>query len=616
MTTKTKISDSIYSVNLPEVRDFSAEFIYNFYEQQERTTISSLNVSAGASRPLDKVPRYISLSWDPLQKTNFEFIKKSESTDEIVSSLISEDSSFSSKFISQNFSDVASIEQASFDLFNFAKLNNQRDKQTIESIHAKREDLLKQISDNWLFNSLEQSSFADVASAYDAIADLPIDLVGLRVYDSENNLVDNQDFFKGLASALSLNVKINKLALPDFFTGSDSAILSSSLSTYKNDYEFAKKFTGNTNFVEVSSFKLRRGSPGSSAADDTANSPPRVKGYLLKRYRKQGDSLNQEMVHYINDPYVLNYNDRDVLYGAEYVYTISVIAEVDILALEGGQINDYDILTINLESRTSSVYLTCFEFTSPPPPTEIKFIYDYIKKNVVVYWDFPVNHQADIKQFQVFRRRTLQEPFELIAQYGFDRSATSLPDNTRFLTGEVVDANNISNMPQELVQLVKDGEYPVYRHVDKDFIVDTEFFETTSYIYALASVDAHGMISNYSTQHFVKFDPYKNKLVSTIVCDEGSPRQYPNLNLKFDTFKDAINTINENLKNLEVHFTPEYYAVEDERGKRFNVVEVQSSQKQDKPYYLMQLINLDNQIVRTIKINISDPENITLNTTQ
>jgi hypothetical protein len=235
----------------------------------------------------------------------------------------------------------------------------------------------------------------------------------------------------------------------------------------------------------------------------------------------------------------------------------------------------------------------------------------------VIHWDMPVNPQRDVKQFQVFRRKSIREPFELIAQYGFDRSETGNGATGRYKTGERVDANNIENMNVDDLYLVKEQDprivemsYPVFMHVDEEFTVDSEFFTSSEYIYSICSVDAHGMISNYSSQHHVVFDPYMNKLVTKVVCDAGSPRPYPNMNLRMDAFKDVLSVSGDSARKLDVYFTPEYLGVKDDRNMKYKVVEAQTTNQN--PYYVLQLINLDNQKTQILKINVKDPQNLTL----
>ena len=148
-------------------------------------------------------------------------------------------------------------------------------------------------------------------------------------------------------------------------------------------------------------------------------------------------------------------------------------------------------------------------------------------------------------------------------------------------------------------------------HRDKEFTVDTEFFQNESFIYSICSIDAHGMISNYSEQHEVVFDSYKNKIISKVVCDSGSPKPYPNMKLRIDAFKDSIRVSGDETKELSIYFSPEYLKIKDNDNKTYKIVEAVTSAKNNNPYYILQLINLDNQKSQLIKININDPTNLT-----
>jgi len=612
----SKLSRSTYVVNIPEVTNFSSDFVYNYYTFDERTV--SIN-----DRNSSLAPRYVSLSWSPLSKfENYSYVLGKESTQELLAKIVSEDDTFSKFYYSRNFSEVTDIQRGAADLntyFLFEDLAKfysiaVTKKRLLELIaktitgDAKSKDAAKKSLDDDIKNIHDQ---------YDALSDLPSQILGLQVVDAEGVTVDKENLFKTLTSSLSLNVKINKLVGQDVLSNSEIG---------KNELDILVnfKFKSDTDQdVSLLASELKR-----TSGTEKIDSFPRIKGYIVRRYRygAKGD-LTEEFVKYLNDPSLNSYNDSGVLYGGKYVYSINVVAEIDIFAVN--QQNDQpEILTVNIVSRSVFTDASCFEFKSPPPPADIKFNFDYVKKNVIITWDFPVNPQSDIKQFQIFRRQSLDEPFELIAQYGFDRSTTSFKsksilsselglatttdnfENKRFLTGEIVDANNISAMRSDLKHLVQDLDLPIYTHHDKDFIVDSEFFETTSYIYAMCSVDAHGMISNYSSQYKVTYDFFKNRIVSELICDEGSPRTYPNMNLRSDTFKDAINTVGMKLRGLDIYFSPDYYDVLDEKGTNFKIVNIQFPDKQkqtEKPFYQLQLINLDNQKTKVLKINIEQP---------
>ena len=609
----SKLSRPTYVVNIPEVTNFSSDFVYNFYTIKERTE-SINNINSQLS------PRYVALSWNPLSRSeNYDYVDGNETTEALINNIVSEDDTFSRFYYSRNFSEVTDIQKAAVDLDVYFGLNFINDFFDISNKNA----LLKIIASSDTFTKKKSAideKIKGIYDQYDALSDLPAQVLGLQVVDAQGIIVDKGNLFKTLTSSLSLNVKINKLVAQDVL--SNAEIGNQELDQLK------KLIPGSDESKDV----ILPASELKSINNGTVTTHrPRIKGYIIRRYRYDSDGgLTEEFVKYLKNSSLSSYNDSGVVYGGKYVYSLNVVAEIDIL---GDSDNDgkVDLLTVKIASRSVLTDVSCYEFKPPPPPADIKFNFDYVKRNVIITWDFPVNPQSDIKQFQVFRRATLDQPFELIAQYGFDRSTTSFEAksklsselglnaadsdqtsgnfaNRRFITGEIVDANNISSMSSEFKHLVKDFDLPTYKHVDVDFVIDNEFFESTSYIYAICSVDAHGMISNYSSQYKVNFEFYKNRLISQLICDEGAPRTYPNMNLRSDTFKDSINTTGMKIKSLDIYFSPDHYEVIDESGTNFKVVNIQLPDKQqqiEKPFYQMQIINLDNQKMKVLKMNIT-----------
>jgi len=625
--TSSKISDSVYNANIPDVMNFSAEFVYNFWERTERVLTPSEDDYKSSS--VDKWPRYISLTWDiPVRKeyqyidpldsgqagfgpidigTNFDFKTTTETVDQILNTAISEDDDFSPQYISQNFSDVTSISQGALDLKNYALLVNQN----ITSNNQLQKQTIQKMFDQNLSNTQEFKDYlTKVTEAYDVLSDFPADTLGLNVFDTQSNskvfLTDDRDFFKNLASSLLINYKIHKLAIPDFIINDEALKSPEVYKQFSKAYDQAKLANPGQTSPKVFAFKKNN----APEVNNYTPSAALVKGYLIYKYRKDVTGLVKDAVFYLNDGQKNSFIDTRVLYGKTYVYTISVVCELDILGKiendKNASTDDYDKLTINLTSRPSSVSVDCIETAPPSPPADISFLFDYINRKLIIHWDFPVNPQHDIKQFQLLRRKRVEEPFELIAQYGFDDTIIGEND-LKYLTGERIDVNNLESMEATLRHLAVSSPQPVYRHIDNDFVIDTEFFETTSYIYSLCSVDAHGLISNYSAQYEIKFDPFKNKLFAKVICDEGSPRAYPNMNLKIDAFKDAINTSGDETKHLKVYFSPEFLSVQSEQGKSFKVVETVDSTEKDNAFYLFQLINLDNKKTQTLKIKIVKP---------
>ena len=602
---KSKMSDpstSVDDVNVPEVSDQKAQFVYNFYTKDERINTFSnageLNVS--------RVPRYVKLSWSSPQVSQFEAVKPDLSMDDTevdmtiegnADKIMSEDNFFNPGYINHTFSGIDAITQGSSDLENYSIISRhnvesvfQMSKIQISEVVAAKENPDEEY----------KRRLAELSEAYSRLSDFPQSSLGLRIYDDQDNQVNDSDALASITNSLKLNIKINSSIIPDIFADSK------------------EKHASNYESLAIASAKStdgwqRQKAPNmlpiqSDSQTGYLTTPVKLIGYIIERYLVTPDFLKKEETYYVEDITQTNFENKTVLYGKTYLYTIKVVANVTMLlyAADGITVKS---TTVYVSSKPVAAPVECYEFIPPPEPNDIKFTFDYDSRNLIITWDTPVNSQKDIKQFQVFRRKSIREPFELIAQYGFDTSETGGNDG-RYRTGERVDANNYYGMYPDDRNLLKLSDRPVYMHVDEDFTVDPEFFVSSEYIYAITSIDAHGMISNYSSQHHVVFDPYKNRLVTRVICDAGSPRQYPNMKLRTDAFKDVISVEGLAARQLKVFFTPEYLKVRDDRNITYNIVEAQTSGNSS--YYMLQLINLDNQKMQLLKINVKDPENLTL----
>jgi hypothetical protein len=615
---KSKPSDpsvSLVETNIPEVSDLVLDFTYNFYKVDERIAPSPRN-----DLPLSKNPRYVTLKWTAPPISSPEIIQdNSKQTRQNILSIeankdkiISEDNFFNPGYINHTFSNVDAIEQGSTDLENYSRITR-NDAESLSKMAKYQIQETASTSDS-RDDTQFQTYMNELSETYTKLVDFPQSSLGLRVYDEDGTPNDKDDLLRSLTRSLSLSVKINSLVAPDIFKDSPEKKNEDTLENIQVSYSEGLSNLGRTSNkqridpVISQCFKL---------TTPSLTQPTRLLGYVVDRYVLSNEStFKKDNTFYVEDIQNTSLVDNTVLYGKTYVYSVRTVASTNILTYDdSGTI--VEVSTVYVSSRPISTPVECYEHTPPPAPNDIKFIFDYNKRNLRIYWDTPVNPQVDIKQFQVFRRKTIKEPFELIAQYGFDTSKYGPGEDGRYKTGERVDANNIDNMLPEdkfLVHAQSPDETtsrPVYLHVDEDFTVDTEFFVSSQYIYAFCSIDAHGMISNYSSQHHVTFDPYKNRLVTKVVCDSGAPRQYPNMTLKLDAFKDVISVSGNNSRQLQVFFTPEYLKVKDERNRTYKIVEAQTSVNSS-PYYLLQLINLDNQKTNLLRIDVKDSTNLTV----
>jgi len=607
-------SSSIDEINVPEISDLSAEFVYNYYVSDERVKFQPFS-----DRPLAKIPRYVVLKWSPPTLSKFEKddqnaiealdTKGIYSIEQNAKKLVSEDDSLNIRYYSHTFSNIKAIEQGASDLETYSRLSGS----PAESMFKMAESQLKSLSSVTPDDPQKNAKLDLLLDSYAKLSNFPKDSLGLRVIKDGKEIKDQEDFIDSIIKSTSTRVKIHGSILPDIFENSTEKSAGKNLQNFNTAYSTVTSLPNNSpDVIAIDPIKIDE----STVTFKYLKQPVRITGYVIDRYKLRSGGFEKEISFYIEDPTNSVYIDRNVLYGETYFYAIRVVANVQMLLYSSpdSRENITQVSTLYVTSKNISTPVECFEYVPPPHPENIRFSFDYEKMNLTINWDAPTNPQKDIKQFQVFRRKSIKEPFELIAQYGFDMSDPG-PNGQKYTTGEVVDANNVKNMSEENKYLVKNFRYPVYSHTDEDFTVDTEFFISSEYIYAISSIDAHGLASNYSEQCHVRFDSNKNRLVTKSVCDGGSPKQYPNMNLKIDTFKDVIHVDGIELKKLNVHFTPEYIRVKDSISptQNYKIVEAITPNPLSKnSCYLLQMINLDNQKLQILKINVLDTEGITV----
>ena len=157
-------------------------------------------------------------------------------------------------------------------------------------------------------------------------------------------------------------------------------------------------------------------------------------------------------------------------------------------------------------------------------------------------WKKPLERQEDIKGFQIFKRYNISEPFVLIQEL------------RGHLSGDVfLKDQNI----QEDVLDITPGKI-------KYNFVDQEFDTSKVNIYSICSIDAHGLVSDYSTQIGVVYDILLDKLVVDVISDAGAPIEYPNLLIPrktkyFDNEDSIVSNVPISVKKnkFTLYFTPD-----------------------------------------------------------
>lgn len=291
--------------------------------------------------------------------------------------------------------------------------------------------------------------------------------------------------------------------------------------------------------------------------------------------------------------------DPNIKYGYTYFYRVRQLYLSDILQVES-IFSEIDSLGRSVEKISYRILTSAIASSSPPaarvvaretdvpnPPSVLVAEYIHRDGHLRLEWSHPSNPSRDIKKYQVFRRKNLRSPFELIVEYNFlDEGYTA------FIQTESID-------PSLIVKINTPRTY----HIDRDF--DTN----SSFIYCIASVDAHGLCSNYGTQIQVNFNRQKNNIETRIISRSGSPKAYPNYyvdpteleefgsdRLVEDVIKDSGHG------TLKIYFNPDAYRVQSDDISTSEMEPLVLSQQKGR--YKMQIINLDRQISRTLEASI------------
>ena len=132
--------------------------------------------------------------------------------------------------------------------------------------------------------------------------------------------------------------------------------------------------------------------------------------------------------------------------------------------------------------------------------------------------------------------------------------------------------------------------------------IDYDFGRSSEYIYTVCCVDAHGYVSNYSSQYRVSFNRRLNNIVVKCVSPPNAPRPYPNLyvdvpgTLTLDTItKSGVSSVN-------VVFDPEYLQVNDRKGNDLELIKYGASGAK----YYMNVIDTARAEQVTVPITIND----------
>jgi hypothetical protein len=611
-------SNPVRSINFSYglIENFSCNFVYNFYTSDESTNATPRIPDVYKKPTINKndvnlvtfslrVPRYVELNWKKVTSQN----TKDASINKVInninpnlqknySKIITETNVINSKYMPHKFTSRNVLENASEDInkdVNGISLSQSGISQAtiienfISDLIKGYEETAEKSNSKKIRNAI-QTSIASI----EKFADRPDTTIGINFFNNDNKKQDTE-FDKLVKLDSKVYSQINRTLVNDIFNFSSLPI--DQLNAINTFYQNSNSSTQQDLAVEPIEIgeELDLDKLDNSFAD-SINSIQTV-GYIIEKYRLENEVYLQDSIFYIDNPDTTSILDVNVKYGSSYFYSIKAIAQLKVPTTFSDGI--LRLCTYYFAGQSFTTNIICEENTPPPPITEMNFVWNYKESKLSVTWELPFNSQRDITQFQVLRRKTIYEPFELLEQQCFDYS------DKKTITGEIIDGNNPDVVKENLKYIVY-SKIPTTIYRDDEFKVDYENLVSSKYIYTIVAIDAHGLISNYGTQVEVTFDFFKNELIKKVVSSSGASRAYPNLYLNADLFKDIIQVSGASSQKLKIYFMPEYFKVHYGVGK----IEKLLATKQDGGqggYYKLQFINVQNQKLDQLRIDINDP---------
>jgi hypothetical protein len=596
------LSRRVVNIDVPEPTNFRTAFVYNFFTPSESVNDQGEVVESILNIPSDsydqsvlgklskKIPRYVRLEFTPVANKNDDSGKfRDIHIADYLTSIQDEQQLAGNDFTRINFEET-SLNSKLFYLARkvLGKKIDLQNQAITNQIAAEQNDIssylnsISPMDQSRLLNRTTSGTYSQtVLSALNNIR-----AVGATFIDETNKerLVQNElEELKSVGVTARLNNKVvGQLAATSAndVLGSYETEINDLMPLLISKQNVSRgSSTNSPDFINASEYDIEIPYILSNSADSNGFKPSLfVKGYIIDKYEilSNGNYSHREKIVIESASTALTV-DLKVKYGATYMYLIRSVGLVNFEAI--GDAGVQSIISL-IASKPIKTVVTCTESVPPPPPSDFNVVWDYENKVPFITWNFPVNTQRDIKKFQVFKRLTINEPFQLVKVYDFNDSVVKFSDN-------------LTPLPS----LLTVTEQPI------NYFRDFEFNKEKTAIYSVCSIDAHGLSSNYSIQFAVRFDPFANQIIKDTISSEGAPIAYPNMYLNQDTFVDTIKT--SNAAQVKVVFNPEYMKVLNNQGDLHLLATNRTHGK-----YRVQFINTDLQEQVSFDINLNDRRQI------
>lgn len=593
-------SSPIFFIDAPEIEDFEAKFIYNFYTRDElindKLNLSDYLRNLSFDLFTERVPRYVKLNWKPVSISNevlssteqeglLSQIRRNVNFSNIVQKITFEDDLSKNEFCSAKIGDFFLDEKLYFEMSSSV------------SIHGLDGDL-----------ATNGGKIRFLSSAKNVFQTEP------EIIDLFSRLISRDDLTYGVLKIenqryLNSQMDLQNEEKKDEYFEEINTLESSVCLGSRYGYNIVKNaindplipcdadFSPLLNRLQLSRDRSNRSGRGTfnpRAYDATPNSPiilddrptsSRLRmttvGYLISKIEilQDGAEKKHDSI-FIENSNITQFLDKNVRYGTEYIYSIRNILFLQKPLSTNPGTNQWNTVGYFFSSKPSGGrIIKTKENIAPSPPMDFNIFWDYEKEKLTLTWNFPTNPQKDIKKFQIFRRESINHPFELISEQDFSDP-------------------NYPNLSTEVIapKLKKNIEYPL------NFFSDNDFLKSSSYIYTLCSIDAHGISSNYGIQYQVSFDKYKNEIIKKMISHSGAPKPYPNLYLPGKGMVDVARVNGHYSKRLFVYFSPQGHKLFDNNNQIMSELQTQKNNG----HYEFNFINVDNLKNQILKINLKD----------
>lgn len=588
-------SRNVTIVDVPDVNEVYAKFVYNFFVPDERFNKSGQQFLRGnytnknTQRLVDTktqrklIPRYVQVDFGQGKPITFGTLKKDNnnfSTNLVTIQdfgernefLMREDEITNNSFQTLHESDFSAKERIG------QKVKSLSDILTLDFSES---DQSKKISN---FLNCERDVIQSLLNPYND----PLTItVNESIEEKENDLFSN-------AVSVYLSTLVNKRFFDKLSSSNDDISSLSKSTTRQRIDKVTKDFLSNNSSKEVKKSDMTPTFKPYDVRDLNNSSEIGIKGIASVGYliNKTDYSENKKSEILILDATKTNFIDPEVLYGAKYSYSVCAIYRVDAVVEDTQDVTEQKklirILVASKPSKEATVITQ--EFIPPIEPDGVFYRYDHMNGGLVITWQMPSGKTRDVKYFQVFKRNNINEPFTCISEIDF----------------------NDSYSVNEKNESVRNDLVLKYPGATTFFIDKTFTRESPNTIYSICAIDAHGLTSGYSTQTEVSFDKFKNNIRTKEICRAGSPKQYPNFfvdprqdgNITVDSFsQDAL--YDSGHKKIDLYFTPDLAVFNSTSGKKSFAV----STNQNNGSYKISVINLDLQKSNTITIAVDNLQN-------